>query len=175
MTFSERLQQEYPDSVGPDFTGGCSGCPLYYGYESPKASDAACEKFSCSECWEREIPEPGNNLLKIDTIVEGIPEQQPDKITRKKLHEMLDLLLDINEAGNCVSFCLYGLYGYAPGVSASAGVQFGAYEKGKGFDYYKSFEDFDVELFAEAMKKLREIKNAPDAGTSKGSIQMDIK
>lgn len=50
MTYKERLLQEHPEYVGPEYDGGCKGCPDDYGYEED--STCACR---CEECWNREI------------------------------------------------------------------------------------------------------------------------
>ena len=34
MTFREKLAKEHPECVGPNFHGGCIGCPGTYKYEA---------------------------------------------------------------------------------------------------------------------------------------------
>lgn len=53
MTFREKLQQEHPALVGPQFVAGCAHCPAYYGYEE----NCVCfdSDIICTECWDREI------------------------------------------------------------------------------------------------------------------------
>lgn len=59
MTFREKLQKEHPDAVGPEYVGGCEGCPESYGYE---AHSTLCDptrwvtEEECAACWNREIP-----------------------------------------------------------------------------------------------------------------------
>lgn len=57
MTFRERLQEEHPYRINNAFTGGCQGCPSNYGYEEKQDVETHCEKMSCSDCWDREMPE----------------------------------------------------------------------------------------------------------------------
>lgn len=56
MTYREKLRIEHPDFVGPDFKGGCKGCPDDYMYEythaCPRYSNG--ERMTCEECWDRE-------------------------------------------------------------------------------------------------------------------------
>ena len=103
-------------------------------------------------------------MLEIESCVLGIPEKKPDRINRDQLHELLDLVLDINDSGNCVSFSMCGL---APYIATTIGVQFGAYRADTPFDYYMALDDYEVDLIPETVEKLREIKNAPDVGASK--------
>lgn len=164
MTYRERLQQEHPECVDDDYRGGCAHCPEFYGYELTEK----CLKYhtnirNCTECWDREIPEPQNNLLKIDTIVEGIPEHVPDKIPREMVHEMLDMVLDIQAAGDFACFTYSGheipvvSVGYAKG-------EFGD----SGFDYCADFCEYTIDKYPSIAEKLKELKNAPDVGASKG-------
>lgn len=58
MTFREKLQEEYPESVSDKFVGGCEGCPSSYGYEKSTYTICAlhCKDKECARCWDREIP-----------------------------------------------------------------------------------------------------------------------
>ena len=165
MTFNERLIKDRPEDV--NFIKS-HYCPETYFSDIPDF-DCTKSEIYCHECWHREMPDPESNLLKIDTIVEGIPEHQPDKITREMVHELLDMVLDIQAAGD---FACFTYSGHAiPVVSIG-------YTKGKfresGFDYYTGICDSAINEYLSIMEKLKEIKNAPDAGTSKGSVQMDL-
>lgn len=67
MTFREKLMIDDPKLVDDAFYGGCSSCPLAYGYEStiPDTCDINQEdeeicRNMCKKCWDREIPGPDN-------------------------------------------------------------------------------------------------------------------
>lgn len=165
MTYRERLQQEHPECVDNDYRGGCANCPESYGYEQFDGCHMCYESNirNCAECWNREIPEPHNNLLKVDTVIEGIPEHVPDKIPREMVHELLDMVLDIQAAGD-FAYIIYS--GHAiPVVSVG-------YAKGElgdsGFDYYADFCEYTIDKYPSIAGKLKELKNAPDVGASKG-------
>ena len=54
MTYREKLAMEHPECVGDGQPGGCAGCPATYSYEP---EENTCEdRSSCTECWNREIP-----------------------------------------------------------------------------------------------------------------------
>lgn len=169
MTYRERLQQEHPECVDECYLGGCRHCPDTYGYEQMGTCPYIPDNSSCKKCWNREIPELQSNLLKIDTIVEGIPEHQPDKMTREMVHEMLDLVLDIQAAGDFACFTYSGhsipvvSVGYAKGELGNS-----------SFDYYADICAPTIDRYPSIVEKLKEIKNAPEAATSKGSVQMDL-
>ena len=61
MTFKERLQAEHPDKVR------CRGCPHAYGYEQNRAGTDWCAKHTCTECWNREIPETEESSHILDS------------------------------------------------------------------------------------------------------------
>ena len=54
MTYREKLKQEHPELVGPQFVAGCCGCPPDYGYPSPVGR---CAEMNCEDCWNREVTE----------------------------------------------------------------------------------------------------------------------
>ena len=104
-------------------------------------------------------------MLRIINIKQ---QELSDVVTREQYHEMLDLVLDIHEMGNCSVFSLYGL---VPTISTSVAVQFGGRKEGKDFDYTETFSDFAVKVFEKSMEQLRLIKNAQEAATSQGAVQ----
>ena len=62
MTYREKLAMEHPEFVGANLIGGCKGCPTTYGYEPEE--DASCKDWSsCTECWDREIPESAKAIV----------------------------------------------------------------------------------------------------------------
>lgn len=56
MTFKEKLTKEHPNRIGPDYDGGCEGCPHNYGYEQHRTNSDWCISHTCTECWNREMP-----------------------------------------------------------------------------------------------------------------------
>lgn len=56
MTCGEKLEKEHPEYVNWKLTGGCKGCPDDYGYLPRPTNGKGCS-MSCTECWDREIPE----------------------------------------------------------------------------------------------------------------------
>ena len=63
MTFREKLKQEHPEKVGSEFIGGANKCPYNYGYESVGSSPYACNGEQCYSCWNREMPEPEQEIV----------------------------------------------------------------------------------------------------------------
>lgn len=62
MTCREKLKIEHPDKISPIFTGGCQGCPSFYGYmDVPdycgSSQDGCINILNCKNCWDREIPD----------------------------------------------------------------------------------------------------------------------
>lgn len=58
MTCREKLKIEHPEDIDPKCAGGCHKCPHDYGYmEKPKECVSKTYFISCTECWDREIPE----------------------------------------------------------------------------------------------------------------------
>lgn len=67
MTFRERLQEEWPACVNPDYFGGCLNCPCAYNYESIHSGLCGkdqCKVYTeaelrelCTRCWDRESPD----------------------------------------------------------------------------------------------------------------------
>ena len=57
MTCREKLKIEYPDEVGPNYCGGCCGCPIDYEYLPDPPYCHGMNGGLCAQCWDREIPE----------------------------------------------------------------------------------------------------------------------
>lgn len=58
MTYKERLMRDRPEDVGPDYTGGCKGCPGDYYIGGPDMGNSQCGSFDyCSECWNSKCPD----------------------------------------------------------------------------------------------------------------------
>lgn len=80
MKCREKLKKEHPDCVGETFMGGCNLCPINYGYLPPPETCATqpITDEMCSECWDREIPEPKPEPVGVvywkDGHTEGIDE-----------------------------------------------------------------------------------------------------
>lgn len=59
-TFREMLQTDRPADVGPEYAGGCCGCPWDYGYEDDypdfctALSESQVTREVCTMCWNRE-------------------------------------------------------------------------------------------------------------------------
>ena len=81
MTFKEKLAKEHPDKIVCDTI---MKCPDYYGYETNDESLAACRRYDCDECWNREIPEKDTNK-----------EEKQMGTTRKTKDE---IIAELNEA-----------------------------------------------------------------------------
>lgn len=104
-------------------------------------------------------------MLKIDTIVEGIPDRKPDKITREQLHEMLDAFIDVCEAGNCGTYRVYDFRGeFCPEFRIQRGVDVDIDAE----DISDSTMPIAKRTFSEVLDNLLSIKNAPEAATSQG-------
>lgn len=66
MTCREKLKLEKPAFVSGMYEGGCMSCPSTYGYlPDPEGDETGCG-MTCTECWDREIPE--------EAIAEGVVE-----------------------------------------------------------------------------------------------------
>ena len=84
MTCRERLAIDRPECVNDHrYSGGCLGCPSTYNYmDNPDG----CGYITCSECWDREIPEE-----KLIDKLDEIPE--PAKgMTTETFNKLLDEL-----------------------------------------------------------------------------------
>jgi hypothetical protein len=84
MTCREKLKLEHPCELDPEQVGGCNGCPSDYGY-LPDPGDCKEAVWNCTKCWDREIPEIGNDknpnfLLRIECFGEVMewPLANPD-------------------------------------------------------------------------------------------------
>lgn len=71
MTCREKLAIEHPKEVRPNSPGGCFGCPSHYGYLADP--DSCCDGMSetCTECWDREIPEENNTANDTPHILDS--------------------------------------------------------------------------------------------------------
>lgn len=58
MTYREKLKQERPDAVDPNWIGGCCGCPGEYWTGGPitTACGSGGDRQMCTRCWDTEIP-----------------------------------------------------------------------------------------------------------------------
>lgn len=79
MTFRERWVKEHP---GEEFRIGYVRCPSNHGYR-PKETVNDCKPVTCTQCWDREIPEKRGCIIgdeKIEHPDTDIPENmvQPD-------------------------------------------------------------------------------------------------
>lgn len=66
LTFREKLKQEHPEKLNPKYGGGCHGCPHNYGYEGKESRPCKEHSASCTECWDRAIPEDKAKKKKED-------------------------------------------------------------------------------------------------------------
>lgn len=90
MTYKERLTIEHPDNVDSRFEGGCSGCPINYGYVAPGKN--LCREFDgdCEKCWNSEMPETENYILK--------GEKEMKKTKKELLEEIAELKKEVERA-----------------------------------------------------------------------------
>lgn len=57
-TCRQRLMREHPKRISGIFNAGCYGCPSQYGYlDDPDFCDERDDWDSCTECWDRVIPD----------------------------------------------------------------------------------------------------------------------
>ena len=89
MTAREKLAMEYPEKLDDSEPGGCMGCPEDYGYLPDP--DFCVLLMSCTNCWDREIPET------IEQKLAAIPEEEPDEIDRK----MIEMVEKENSMSEC--------------------------------------------------------------------------
>lgn len=78
MTFREKF---YADTKNRNVFG----CPKEHGYEE----DFDCSGVNCYECWDREMPETKNDILKGETKMEGT--------TRKTKKELLEEIAELKK------------------------------------------------------------------------------
>lgn len=98
MTFREKLAMEHPDSVGPDYTGGCEDCPHDWGYESAEESTNNCEENcgkGCEYCWNREMPKTEKRSGRYPCGVENAFKSTGEAVKKttasiKELNESLE-------------------------------------------------------------------------------------
>lgn len=64
MTYREKLAMEQPECIDANLKGGCKGCPTTYGYASEEDTCSYVQLSSCTECWDREIPELANAIVR---------------------------------------------------------------------------------------------------------------
>ena len=63
MTYREIMKQLHPDLCGPDYVGGCAGCPgdILPGASMEKDDGCLCNEHvtdeCCRRCWSREVAE----------------------------------------------------------------------------------------------------------------------
>lgn len=62
MTYREVLRRMRPELCGPDYVGGCAGCPgdILPTWPMEGASGCLCQgplvPTLCRDCWNREMP-----------------------------------------------------------------------------------------------------------------------
>ncbi len=88
MTCREKLKLEHPEYIDTTYDGGCKACPHTYGYLPPPRVDICCT-LSCSECWDREIPE--TNIKKENDIMPTHAINVNTKRTKAELVEEIKL------------------------------------------------------------------------------------
>ena len=86
MTFLEKLKQEHPENVGPQWLRGVYGCPFHYGYELEREKPCLNSIAPCMGCWNREMPEkvptPKNSQASDDGAgeVDGMTAEREGRI-----------------------------------------------------------------------------------------------
>lgn len=85
MTFAEKARKEHPERFAFDLGYPRNGCPHTFGYEE-RATHEHCQKHSCRQCWNREIPE--------ETVEKPVEEAKPTttKKTKAELLKEIDSL-----------------------------------------------------------------------------------
>lgn len=83
MTFRDKVQKECPEAINERALGGVTGCPCHYGYE--KDQPMLCSIFSdgmltCTNCWNREMPEPENGRERKMTFREKLMKEHKESI-----------------------------------------------------------------------------------------------
>lgn len=78
MTFAEKARKDYPEAIVTEL-GRPRGCPHLYGYEGV-LSNYECNRRTCTQCWEREIP-----------------EEAPKPTTKKTKAQLLNEIADLNK------------------------------------------------------------------------------
>lgn len=56
MTCREKLEAEHPETIDYNAAGGVIACPSMYGYLDDPEDCLSDNKYTCFECWNREIP-----------------------------------------------------------------------------------------------------------------------
>lgn len=70
MTCREKLKAEHPEYVvGNGTADDCCGCPHNYGYLPVPVGCGV--HVSCTECWNREIPEKTTNAQFAEAVING--------------------------------------------------------------------------------------------------------
>lgn len=61
MTYREMLHRDHPERCGPQYIGGCGGCPGDYYPGAPTENDATgciydapADEYDCVDCWNKE-------------------------------------------------------------------------------------------------------------------------
>lgn len=109
MTCKEKLMQEHPEWVNPIYYGGCWRCPNEYGYmDDPEYCD--CNPTTCTECWNREIPEsePTNSP---DPTEKGDAVNHPSHYNNGGM-ECIDEMVLIFGVEATMHFCLLNAWKY---------------------------------------------------------------
>lgn len=70
MTFKEKLTQEHPECINDMYSGGAKSCPHTYGYAPNLVPGDGCPAETCTECWNREMPE-NKAEVKLDINSDG--------------------------------------------------------------------------------------------------------
>lgn len=89
MTCREKLKLEHPERVGPQFGGGCRGCPSTIRYLDDPPEEW-CKSARCRECWDREIPGTeiniSNNVKEHETMtcLEKLKIERPEMVDSKE-------------------------------------------------------------------------------------------
>lgn len=82
MTFAEKARKEHPERFAFDLGYPPRDCPHHAPFDYPDTrEDCHCAKYTCRQCWNREIPE------------EPVEEPKPKTIKKTKA----ELLKEIDE------------------------------------------------------------------------------
>lgn len=125
MTFKEKLAIEHPDKLDPRCGGGCLGCPSDYGYCGGSPCNEAY--VSCTECWNREIPETEptkntkdkkekkemepRNFSSMATMAEA--PRRPEEMGASlhgTMHDLYAVLGSISQSTDVLAEILYGVH-----------------------------------------------------------------
>lgn len=109
MKCSYKMEVEHPDLVGPQYIGGCSGCPHQYLYANKPDWCKGYDFVRCKECWDREVEKMAGviNLVfvKHENSMSNYLYKLPSDASVRKGDRVLVLNARGETTGVCVCDC----------------------------------------------------------------------